>query len=330
MVCDVERKKTRIIWVNRLRISQGHDGIYKVRSPKKPYPVLKEFRTEEAAYKWAHQNRKFAVKEPPWAEWELEYLADNYGRIPAEKIAQHLRRSPNALKIISFRKLDINQRSNIYTARALAQELGVSCAKTIVAWYDRGYLKGQPAPFKYGLNHVWFFDYDDIIECLENRPWLCNLRRMPESYFKSIVKKEWDKNPWYTRDEAAQFLGLITIGPIYRYIQHGWLVANRRPRGGGKGEWIIRHSVLAEFQLNDPRPLHRKGVTLPETIAHELDRSEEKAWTQLARGKFQMFGYWASVHQRFAATVRDPNHKNPFIELMKIAKERGKNGNNHH
>ncbi len=32
----------KIRWVNRLRISQGHDGVFRVRSPNKPYPVLKE------------------------------------------------------------------------------------------------------------------------------------------------------------------------------------------------------------------------------------------------------------------------------------------------
>ena len=316
------RKKQHIKWVNRLRISQGHDGVFRVRSPEKPPRVLKEFKTEIAAYNWAHRNRKFAVKEPEWAEWELEFLADNYGRMPAEEIARHLRRSTDALKIITFRKLKINQKSNIYTARCLARELGISCAKIIVAWYDRGYLKGQLAPFRNGPNRVWFFDYEDIIECLEARPWLLNLKKMPPSYFKSIVQKEWDKNPWYTRDEAAQFLGLVTTGPIYRYIQHGWLPAMRRPQGGGKGSWIIRHSDLAEFQLHDPRPLHRKGCTLPETIDHELARAEERAWTQLARGRFQMFGYWASVHQHLAATVRTQKNKNPFAELIDIARGR--------
>lgn len=255
-----------------------------------------------------------------WKDSELQFLADNYGRMPVEVIAKRLKRSTNALKIICTRRLKINLKSNIYTARALAGELGISCAKIIVAWHDRGYLKGQLAPFMNGPNHVWWFDYDDIIECLEERPWLCNLKRMPQSYFRSIVRAEWEKNPWYTKTEAGQCLGLADGNPIYRYIKQGWLPAVRRPRGGGKGAWILRHSDLAEFQLHDPRPAHRRGCSLPETIDHAMARAEERAWNQLARGKFQMFGYWASVHQHLAATV-SRNHDSPFARLVEVAKE---------
>jgi len=315
------RNKQPIKWVNRLRITQGHDGVFRVRSPEKPARILKEAKTEEAAYRWAHRYRKFANKEPPWASWELEFLADNYGRISVEEICRALKRSPNAQKIKAYRKFRMNQKTNIYTARELARELGLSCSKSIVAWYDRGYLKGKLAPFRNGPNHVWFFDYDDIVECLQQRPYLCKLKKMPQGYFRSVVQREWDKDPWYSKEEAGKFLGLADGNPVYRYIKAGWLPAVRAPMGGGKGRWILRHSDLAEFQLHDPRPLHRKGTTLPETIDHALARAEERAWTQLARGRFQMFGYWASVYQHLAATVR--NRKNPFARLIDMAKERG-------
>ena len=301
-----------------MAITKGKDGQFRVRSPSRE--VLKVCDDEEKAYLWAHRNRKYARKEPPWADWELEFLADNYGTMPAEDIAKRLRRSTNALKIICVRRLGINQKSNIYTARSTARELGISCAKIIVAWHDRGYLQGKLAPFMNGPNHVWWFDYEDIIVCLQQRPWLCNLKRMPPSYFRSVVQAEWEKNPWYTKAEAGQFLGLADGNPVYRYIKMGWLPACRRPMGGGKGAWIFRHSDLAEFQLHDPRPSHRKGCSLPETIEHALARAEHRAWNQLARGKFQMFGYWASVHQHLAATV-NRNHQSPFQWLINVAKE---------
>ena len=284
-----------IRWVNRLRISRGKDGLFKVRSPDKPYPVLKEAATLEKAYRWAHRCRKYAKKEPPWAEYELEYLADNYGRISADAICKHLNRSPNSLKIITFRKLGINQKSNIYTSRSLAREMGVSCSKTIVAWYNRGYLAGKPAPFRNGPNQVWFFDYDDIVDCLTKRPWLCRLKRMPQSYFRSIVQAEWDKDPWYTRIEAANFLGLATAGPIWRYVKEGWLQGVRRPSGGGQGAWIFRHSTLANFQLADPRPDHRKSVTLARAVQTAMDDAERKAFKALGRGRWAQFAQWANI-----------------------------------
>jgi len=312
--------KGRVKMVNRLRISQGSDGLFRVRSPEKPPRVLKEARTELEAYRWAHKCRRYAKKEPPWAPWELDFLHDNYGRISQEEICKVLNRSPNAQKIKAYRRFRMNQKTNIYTARAVGKELGLSCAKIVVAWHDRGYLQGKLAPFDNGANHVWFFDYDDIIECLRQRPWLCRLKRMPESYFRTVVREEWEKNPWYNRQEAAQFLGLVTNGPIYRYIQRGWLPAVRRPMGGGKGEWILRHSDLAEFQLHDPRPAHRKSATVADAINTHMRQAEEKAFNALSRGRWQMFGYWASVWTHFnAVNKRAPS---PFKELMEYAQNR--------
>lgn len=62
---------------------------------------------------------------PRWSPEDLGFLNDNYGIMPAELIAKKLGRSTNALKIISYRKLRINQRSNIYTARNIAELVGV-------------------------------------------------------------------------------------------------------------------------------------------------------------------------------------------------------------
>jgi len=69
---------------------------------------------------------RLAHRRPNWTQKELDYLNDNYGLKPAAEIAKHLGRSTNALKIISFRRLNgHNQRANLYTARAVALEMGV-------------------------------------------------------------------------------------------------------------------------------------------------------------------------------------------------------------
>lgn len=111
------------------------------------------------------------AKKPPWSPEELEDLADNLGRQPKAQIARRLNRTENALKIAAYRKLNgLNQRSNIYTARAVALVLGISCSKTIVAWMERGFIKGKRAPFAYGKTLCWSFEYDDIVACLKERP----------------------------------------------------------------------------------------------------------------------------------------------------------------
>ena len=77
------------------------------------------------AVKGKIETLKLTKKTPRWTPAHLQFLHDNYGIMPAEKIAKMLRRSKNALKIISYRKLRINQRTNIYSARTVAKLMGV-------------------------------------------------------------------------------------------------------------------------------------------------------------------------------------------------------------
>ena len=125
----IRRRKVRLNQVNCLRISQGHDGKWRVRAPDNT--VLHEEPNHKRAYLWAHNNREYSKKTPRWTEEELNYLAENYGLIRVEQICKHLRRSKNALKIAALRKRShhgehLNQRSNIYTARAAAKVMGLS------------------------------------------------------------------------------------------------------------------------------------------------------------------------------------------------------------
>jgi hypothetical protein len=211
----------------------------------------------------------------PWTPDELEYLSETYGRQDKAVIARHLGRSENALKIVAYRKLNgLNQRSNIYTARAVADALGVACSKTIVRWMERGFIKGKRAPFSYGGIRCWRFEYEDIIACLRERPWLVNLKRMERSYFRTVVREEYDKDPWYSTREAAAVLGLADINPVHRYIYRGWLPALRRPlvsrNGHGSWGWIIRKSHIDAMLANDPRPARRRLILIKTKRANRL------------------------------------------------------------
>ena len=42
-----------------------------------------------------------------------------------------------------------------------------------------------------------------------------------------------------------------------RYIRRGWLPADRRPAGGGLGQYIIRQKAIDAFLQDDPRPGNR-------------------------------------------------------------------------
>lgn len=119
---------------------------------------------------------------------------------------------------------------------------------------SRGFIKGKRAPFSYGLNQVWRFEYEDIIRCIRKRPWLVQIERMERSYFRTIAQEEYQSNPWYTCNQTAPLLGVANHDPIQRYIRRGWLRADRRPGAGGLGEYVIRQKDIDAFLQDDPRP----------------------------------------------------------------------------
>ena len=62
-----------------------------------------------------------------------------------------------------------------------------------------------------------------------------------------------------------------------------------------------------------------KNKTVNDRLEEALNEAEKKAWDSLARYKFQMFGYWASiwVHLNRISGLKRPN---PWKDLVKRSK----------
>lgn len=196
-----------------------------------------------------------------WSPEELDYLSSKYGLISDRSICQHLQRSPNALKIAATRKLHSNRKMNFYTANELAKVLGIPCSKTLIPWVEVGWLKARRSVVRAGNYWAWRFLDSNIEKFLRNKPWLFNLQKMPEHYFRSIIREEYNKDPWYTCKEAAPLLGVKTDDAVQRYIFRGWLPALKRPGGPWQGVWIIRRSAIQQFLATDPRPSRSESMS---------------------------------------------------------------------
>lgn len=191
----------------------------------------------------------------PWTEKELQYLHDNYGLLPDEEICQHLNRSLDALHIASVRKLRINHKSNLYTARSVSLILGVSCSKTIIAWMKRGWLKGERSSVRCGGGLMWNFSYENIEAFVRSRPWLFKLSQMEESFFRSVVKEEFERSPWYSLRQACDMVGVSYYSAAMSlYIKRKWLHPIKKPiEGGNHWTWVFLKSDIGNFLANDPR-----------------------------------------------------------------------------
>ncbi|MBA7542468.1 hypothetical protein ES705_34789 [subsurface metagenome] len=200
-----------------------------------------------------------------WKPDELEYLADQYGLICDKTLAARLQRSESAIiKIASYKRV-VARTGNFYTASALAKLLGIPCPRQVLGWVKKGWLKGRPSAMSQGKKRLWRFSEGGVIECLRQRPWLVVV--MPtrqwlisdySHHFFYIIRKEWEKDPWYTVEQAAPLFGFTKPAAVYRYIHRGWLPAEKKPCLGSRdGAWIIRRSAIEAFLTNDPRPEHK-------------------------------------------------------------------------
>lgn len=191
-----------------------------------------------------------------WTPQELEYLSDHYGLVSDKALAAHLQRTETGIYLATKHRLHLKKTDNFCPARELARLLGVRCSKTIVYWVTHGWLKGKRAPYCQGAYQPWLFTKPDIIRFLKEHPWLFDIKRMPEHYLP-IIQEEYQKDPWYSCQEAAPLLGVKTDDAVQRYINLKWLLADKKPGGPWQGVWIIRRSAIEAFLANDPRPQHK-------------------------------------------------------------------------
>ena len=61
-------------------------------------------------------------------------------------------------------------------------------------------------------------------------------------------------------------------------------------------------------------------TTIEQRVLQELDEADHKAWENLARYKFWMFGYWCAVWVRLNR-IAEAKRPNPFHGLVKIARQ---------
>ncbi len=166
--------------------------------------------------------------------------------------------------------------------------------------------------FAYGKYRTWRFEYEDIEACLQARPWLVDFKRMEQSYFRSMVREAYEKDPWYNAYDAAPLLGLVDHNAVHRYIHRGWLKVERRPGAGGLGEYVIRRSAIEAMLAHDPRPEHERYVFLKSL------KVRRKNWLREGR-PIAVLKEWlirCEVCHHKVRIKADPNLRAPMIKEL--------------
>ena len=217
-----------------------------------------------------------AISHKRWTPDELECLNDKFGLIADRTLARRLNRTEKTV-ISKARYYRIRATDNFSTARALAEVLGISCPHTILRWLKKGWLEGKRSGKSQSKKRLWAFTEKAVEGCLRQRPWVVNLKSMERHYFRSIIKEEWDRDPWYTVRETAALLGIKNRNTVSGYISQGWLKAEHNQCMGGK-TWVIRRSAIQAFLKDDPRPAHLHVVRRETMISSGIPQKFAIIW----------------------------------------------------
>jgi len=206
-------------------------------------------------------DRQYIRALKPWTDDELNVLGEKYGLVRDSTLARMLQRSPSAIHIVAVRKLHISHSTNFFTARGVAESLGIADSKTIIYWMKQGWILGTKSVVRAGKYARWRFLDQDIENCVKRRPWLCDVAKMPPGY-RCLVIDEYQRDPWYKDcHDVAGLLGIKDINAVHRYIRKGWLHADRKPGGPHQGRYLVRRSDVEAFLAADPRPTRAESMS---------------------------------------------------------------------
>ena len=132
------------------------------------------------------ENDLVNCKKRKWTEEELEYLFDNYGKIPSQEIAVKLNRTQHAVKN-KLARSGVSIFHDFYTATLLGNELNRN-KSTVMKWYKNGWLKGAKSRWTRGyLTPPMIFQEENIVCFLKKHKDLFSNHKIPNLYFRNVM-----------------------------------------------------------------------------------------------------------------------------------------------
>ncbi len=269
---------------------------------------------------------------PPWTAGEDEWLEDNYHKFSMRILVRRLQRSESAIQNRK-KRLGIVRTDGFYTARAAGEIFGWD-PKRVAAMVHEGYLQGRRAPYLQGKNYPWVFTEEGLEQFVRQYPWLVRLEKMQEHYLRSVVRQEWEANPWYNSHQAAQLMG-VHPETIVRRLRDGEIPAFQRSPGQRWSFWWIRHKdLLACFRRHDtsaersrmmrniqPTRRQRSGLPIQVGLLWELVCQDcAERYTVLAGPKDRTPAVLELARQQHHCQVRTNGHTEIHSsELMEVA-----------
>lgn len=176
--------------------------------------------------------------------WQLmEYLERGYND---RQIAARFNTSPDAIKLARRRHGIRPASQQFYTARRVANLLGIPCSKTVSRWIEQGWLRAKRSFLRAGGRRHWMIKHHDLVAFLENEE---HWHRWEPEHVDRMFSQQAERRAqvrFLTTGEVAERL-YVTSNAVQSWIQQERLPAVRH------GNWLIREDDLDGFV----QPIHR-------------------------------------------------------------------------
>lgn len=148
--------------------------------------------------------------------------------------------SANAVNIARKRHGLPSRRKALFSARAVADRLGLSCSKVVTKWIGRGWLRGRRGQ-RQGPYRQWYVTEDALLKFLEDpRGWPAwNPERIRDRFLREWATEVRTARYLRPGDVASRYA--VGVGAVNDWIHRGILPAQRW------GNWWIREDDLKTF-----------------------------------------------------------------------------------
>jgi len=232
-----------------------------------------------------------------WTAEERDYFQEKFGEVPDEQLTRRLKRSTTAL-YVKAKRLGISRTYNAghYTARLLAEMLGIDSHKITNQWLPRGLQAHRCAANRL----IWHVTVDDLKEFLKQWPEAYDYRSADEDARMAL---EFDELPDPPAEKLVECTSMRWPGPVDNQER------NRR--------------IRAEYRRGCAEALAREyGLTATRIIQISNDRTSGREWRPCGENPVR---FWAPLYESYPRCPRCGRRTSMYALERRLIRKLGLN-----
>ena len=202
------------------------------------------------------------------------------GKSDAE-IGAHFGKSATAIQLARKRHGIRPRRLQALSARAIADELGVACSKTVTRWIELGYLRGRRGQ-RFGLHRQYWVTREQLDEFLDNPDnWhLWSPERIPDPQLRRHYSERRTERYLMLTEVAERCF--VVRGTVGSWLDKGWLPFVRNCRNNRLVPASALDGWIPPGRRSKVGLVRRTWSTDADALLLRL-RADGKCWREIGR-----------------------------------------------